>query len=486
MQAAPMFCGAGIVVSNGGSNDRKKADSMNSDTAGPSRKRKLSELVAEQLLEEIDARGWPVGESIGTESELMERYGVSRATLVEATRQVERHGAAVMRRGSGGGLFVVSSASAACVRVISTYLELSSVTITEQYEAARILEAEAATRAAVKIDEEQARQLREGAAEVAAAEDNVQMHSAAMKLRFAIADASGNKPLALFVRALARVLTSYVRPDLRSLYRDRRFEYSVAADMAAIVEAIVARDIALADHYTRADVERREQRARILAVNQPILADGPLRRETPSRLAEQVAFAIRDDIAALGWRAGERIANEAALPDKYGVSQWVLRQAIRVLELHGIVVMRRGQRGGLFIGQPAPEYAINAAVSFLRSGDVHRSSIFDLRGRLFENIAQLAAIRGSLTQRSALCAQFGNADLHPPSARAFLDATSAMSRNRVLGLFGQVLNEFAAHGGGDPVAGDCAEAYRAAAAIEAGDAPLARRRMAGYLDHEAA
>ena len=77
------------------------------------RTKKLSEIVAAQLMEEIRSRGWPVGESLGTESDLMARFNVSRATMTEAVRQVERYGAAVMRRGSGGGLVVTNSARAA-------------------------------------------------------------------------------------------------------------------------------------------------------------------------------------------------------------------------------------------------------------------------------------------------------------------------------------------------------------------------------------
>src|SRR5262249_39521560 len=93
------------------------------------RRRKLSEIIAEQLMEEIRARDWPVGETIGTETELMSRFSVSRATIAEAVRQVERHGAALMRRGAGGGLVVTSSAATAASRAVSTYLELSNVTL---------------------------------------------------------------------------------------------------------------------------------------------------------------------------------------------------------------------------------------------------------------------------------------------------------------------------------------------------------------------
>ena len=37
---------------------------------------------------------------------------------------------------------------------------------------------------------------------------------------------------------------------------------------------------------------------------------------------------VRNDIARNGWRTGERVANESQLPERYGASQWTMRQAI--------------------------------------------------------------------------------------------------------------------------------------------------------------
>ena len=66
----------------------------------------LASVIARRLEDEIVARGWPVGEVLGSESELLEYFGVSRAVFREAVRVVENTGAARMRRGPGGGLIV--------------------------------------------------------------------------------------------------------------------------------------------------------------------------------------------------------------------------------------------------------------------------------------------------------------------------------------------------------------------------------------------
>ncbi len=448
------------------------------------RTKKLSEIVAAQLMQEIRSRGWPVGESLGTESDLMARFNVSRATMTEAVRQVERYGAAVMRRGSGGGLVVTNSARAALSRTISTYLELSNVSLAEQYEATRLIETEAVCLAAANVTEEQIAVLRAGAAAVTKSEDNLGLHRAAMQLRLAIADASGSRPVLLFMRSLVRVLTHYIRPDLRTHYRDREFEHAMIADLSGIVEAIVAGNAALAAHYVRLDVERREHRARELAVAQPVIEGGPLRRDTPNKMAEKVAYAIRDDIARTGWQSGERLGDEADLPERYGVSPWVLRQAVRILEPSGIVCVRRGQGGGLYIGRPSPEHTIELATSYLlayrTSTAIPIDAYVNSRRCIFQEIASSAAKRSTYKEREELLALTRRGD--EVDAEEFWQLVSIMGRNQVLHLFASILNRYITDSSPD-------QSYRApdelrigiAEAIQGGDAPLAQRRMGNYL-----
>lgn len=74
---------------------------------GAARPPKRAEATARRVLRDVVAAGWPVGELLGSEPDLMARYGVSRPALREAVRLLEHHRIARMRRGPGGGLFVV-------------------------------------------------------------------------------------------------------------------------------------------------------------------------------------------------------------------------------------------------------------------------------------------------------------------------------------------------------------------------------------------
>ena len=121
--------------------------------ARPARGRKLGEQLAERVEEEIIASGWPVGKVLGSEAELIERYGVSRAVFREAMRIVDHHGVAEMRRGPGGGLVVVAPKADAAVRTLSLNLEYLDLTPKQINEARLAIELTCVRTATANLDE---------------------------------------------------------------------------------------------------------------------------------------------------------------------------------------------------------------------------------------------------------------------------------------------------------------------------------------------
>ena len=55
-----------------------------------------------------------------------------------------------------------------------------------------------------------------------------------------------------------------------------------------------------------------------------------------------LANAIREQIASGAFQAGDRLASENELSEKYGFSRQTVRQALGTLEREGILVRRRG------------------------------------------------------------------------------------------------------------------------------------------------
>jgi DNA-binding FadR family transcriptional regulator len=89
---------------------------------------KLAEVVAARIHDDIAARGWQIGMVLGSEADLLARYGISRAVLREAVRLLEYHSVARMRRGPGGGLIVAAPEPQASIDTMALFLEYQGVT----------------------------------------------------------------------------------------------------------------------------------------------------------------------------------------------------------------------------------------------------------------------------------------------------------------------------------------------------------------------
>lgn len=205
---------------------------------------KLAEQIAHQIERDIVARGWPVGEVIGSESELIARYGVSRAVLRESIRLLEHHTTARMRPGPGGGLIVTEPRSEAIAHAMALYLEYLGVSEAQVFETRKVIELTAVEAAAAAITEEGVQLLRDTlkTEHGADAADLPRIHQ---NIHLRIAELSGNPVLPLFVKVLADVWEARLEP-LNDMAADIAGEVEQAHE--AIVDAIVRGDGALARH----------------------------------------------------------------------------------------------------------------------------------------------------------------------------------------------------------------------------------------------
>jgi len=86
-----------------------------------SRARTLSAAIAHELAAEIVGLG-SVGARLGSESDLCERFNVSRLTLRQAIRRLQDSGLVECRRGRGNGLLVRDRRAAGSIRLMLAYL----------------------------------------------------------------------------------------------------------------------------------------------------------------------------------------------------------------------------------------------------------------------------------------------------------------------------------------------------------------------------
>jgi DNA-binding FadR family transcriptional regulator len=210
--------------------------------------RKGAEVLALELEREILRRGWPEGELLGTEPELLDRYGISRAVLREAIRLLETRDVAEMRRGGNGGLRIKRPGARAAVRPVALYLESQHVTARQLQDVRIPLELLAIETATKVLTEADVVRLREALEAEASFEDEIDpsIHD----VHLILADIAGNPVLRLFIEVLTKLAHSHEGPLL--IAEDDRAPTSeetvreIRRAHQAIVDAVIAGDASLA------------------------------------------------------------------------------------------------------------------------------------------------------------------------------------------------------------------------------------------------
>jgi DNA-binding FadR family transcriptional regulator len=341
---------------------------------------KLASLIARDIEADIVRRGWTVGESLGSELALQQRFGVSRSVLREAVRLVEHHQVARMRRGPNGGLHICEPDAGPAARAVVIYLEYLGTTLGDLLNARLVLEPLAASLAAERIDEAGIARLR--AALHAEEQWKPGLPAPRDEFHIVLAEQSKNPVLQLFISILMRITTRYALQSRA----DSATEAVEAVDHlhthhSELVAAVTAGDSARAKTLSERHVEavtawlqlhQPSDASRGRTPRRPPRADSEAPR---GKLAEMLAVTIGDDIAASGWQVGSVFGTETALLERYRVSRAVFREAVRLLEYHSIAHMRRGPGGGLVIAKPAAQASIDTIALYLQYRNPSREDL---------------------------------------------------------------------------------------------------------------
>jgi len=442
------------------SSDLSSSDDSVVAPSSTKRRSKLSDVVAERIQEDIAALNWPMGHLLGNEAQLMETYNISRATLREAVRQLERHGVASMRRGFGGGLVVQDSARAAAVQAMATYLELADAHLDELFEARAILELQSVDLAIQRLSDEDIAILRTQLRTLQQAphDDAAMELECAKAIRLTVTGASRNLALSLFMESIGRVTGGFM-PDAerfaamtehRARGREtvcRVAEAVISGNPLEAEQAVLAR-VAFVKQAAVANLERYTRTSRRKSVLErgaaPQIADW----DSSGKLPHRLAVAIAREVAHGNVEPGQRLGSEPEFLARYGVSRAIFREAIRLLESYEIVQMRRGHGGGLIIGSPNPAKTVSLVSGYLLQGRLSSAQFKEVLEGLELAVAPLAAQRADLTQIEAL--REATRTLAAGTRREMVEGVEAQSLalkscidNQAISLIGQIIHQVA-------------------------------------------
>ncbi|MDZ7695519.1 MAG: FadR/GntR family transcriptional regulator [Deltaproteobacteria bacterium] len=111
------------------------------------------------------------------------------------------------------------------------------------------------------------------------------------------------------------------------------------------------------------------------------------------KVSDSIIAQIRDAILSGQLKPGDRLASEKELIEQFNVSKATMREALRVLEVIGMIEMRKGIAGGAFVAEVGMRTTIQAIINFLHFQTVSIREITMLRYLIEPAVAEIAAIR---------------------------------------------------------------------------------------------
>jgi GntR family transcriptional repressor for pyruvate dehydrogenase complex len=216
----------------------------------------------------------------------------------------------------------------------------------------------------------------------------------------------------------------------------------------------------------------------------------PERRRT-QKTSERVALDIVRDIVVQGIRAGDRLPLEASMIEQYHVSRASLREALRLLEMQGLIRLKPGPGGGPVVGSVQAANLARTATLYYHLGAASYRQLLEAQAMLEPLGAELACRHPD--RRTALKPFL---DAHEPQGeseyrrvtRGFHDVVYRLAGNPVLTLLIHAVTHIVTDqvvATMDPVVlrpTILVEHAELARAIAAGRASKARRLMAAHFE----
>jgi GntR family transcriptional repressor for pyruvate dehydrogenase complex len=164
-------------------------------------------------------------------------------------------------------------------------------------------------------------------------------------------------------------------------------------------------------------------------------------------MAHVVARAIVRDIVTRGLEAGDTLPSETAMLARFQVARSSLREALRILEVHGLISIKVGPGGGPVVGTPSSvNFGRMATLFFQLEGATFRELVA-ARLVLEPVMARLAAGRQDPATLADLRAnvevgkRMSGSERHAEVGTEFHDVMAGASGNRVLDLMSSAIRD---------------------------------------------
>lgn len=173
--------------------------------------------------------------------------------------------------------------------------------------------------------------------------------------------------------------------------------------------------------------------------------------KTP-RAFEVICDQIRAQLAAGTLKTGDKLPSERDLAIEFQVSRNALREALRSLEVAGIIRNVKGAKGGAFVQAAEPDRIAQAMRDYAHLGALSLDELTEARIAIQDVIVRLACLRAtesdfvlleSIAERTR---RETNVEARYRSAVEYYEVLAAATKNRIFGIFvgslSSILHEF--------------------------------------------
>jgi len=111
------------------------------------------------------------------------------------------------------------------------------------------------------------------------------------------------------------------------------------------------------------------------------------------RFTDRILAQLKEYILSRQMLPGERLSSEAEFAEIFGVSRGTIREALHILEHDGIVRIKKGPGGGLFLSEGNLVQVIDSLFFTMQWEKISLDTLMETRKPLEDKIARLAATR---------------------------------------------------------------------------------------------
>jgi DNA-binding FadR family transcriptional regulator len=176
-----------------------------------------------------------------------------------------------------------------------------------------------------------------------------------------------------------------------------------------------------------------------------VTAPAPLRfRPIHTRRAfEEICERIREQLALGVLKPGDKLPAERELAQQLGVSRNVLREALRTLEMAGVLRLSKGVKGGAFVQQGDTRRMNDVMRDMLSLGTISVRELSEARIHVLDLVVRLACANARASDFDALLANIARTDLatregrlldRVECSREFYKLLAAATGNKVIAM----------------------------------------------------